>query len=124
MDIIERQLFEGILRSEASFEMSTVQPKRSKLPCQVWLDDRGTGRSISHNNFRLKYGPSFDDCVEVPFFEKKKSYSYVGKLSKGEPDMKSLSKWINLNYDFLVKFYEQDEDYDFIDFIGDMIPVR
>lgn len=34
--------------------------------------------------------------------------------------MKIISKWINLNYDRLIKFYKQDEDYDFIDFMFEM----
>lgn len=114
---------EDIERKSFAYEMSIVQPKRSKLPYKVWLDDIGEKRTSSHNPFKLKYGHCFDDFVEIPFFEKKETYDYIGKLKKHKLDMKPISKWINLNYDNLIRFYKQDEDYDFVDFIFDMIPI-
>lgn len=120
MDQIEKELFTAMESEEAAFEMSTVQPKRSKLPYKVWLDDLGEKRETGHNPFRLKYGPNYQDWVEIPFYEKKEIYPYIGKLKKGKLDMKPISKWINLNYDNLIKFYKQDEDYDFVDFIFEM----
>ena len=123
MDNIEKKLFDQI-RKESAYEMSTVQPKRSRLPYKVWLDDYGEKRNVQHNPFRLKYGPSFDEYVEIPFYEKKKTYSYIGNLKNKKIDMKPISEWINLNYDNLIKFYKQDEDYDFVDFMFDMKSIK
>lgn len=123
MDQIEKEIFIAMESAQSAFEMSTIQPKRSKLPYKVWLDDLGEKREMGHNPFRLKYGPSFSDCVEIPFFEKKEIYPYVGKLKSGKIDMKPISKWINLNYDNLIKFYKQDEDYDIYDFLFEMKPI-
>lgn len=109
---------------QPTYEMSTVQPKRSKLPFKVWLDDIGEERKTKHNSFRLKYGPHHDEFVEIPFFEKKEIYDYIGNLKKNKLDMRPISKWINLNYDNLIKFYKQEEDYDFIDFMFDMVPLN
>ena len=117
-----KELFKQI--SKVAYEMSTVQPKRSKLPYKIWLDDMGEKRDIQHNPFGLKYGPSFNECVESPFYEKKTLYSYIGCLKNKKIDMKPISKWINLNYDNLIKFYKQEEDYDFIDFMFDMVPIE
>ncbi len=119
MDQIETEL-KDILKRMPAYEISTVQPKRSKLPYKVWLDDLGERRASGHNNFRLKYGPSYSNCIEIPFFNKREIYSPIGKLKNERLDMKIISKWINLNYDRLIKFYKQDEDYDFIDFMFEM----
>ena len=126
MELIDKKINENlnIALEQAAYEMSTIQPKRSKLPYKVWLDDLEEKRGIQHNPFRLKYGPSFDEYIEIPFFEKKKIYSYMGSLKNKRIDMKPISKWINLNYDNLIKFYKQEEDYDFLDFMFDMIPVE
>ena len=40
MDQLETEL-KDILKRMPAYEMSTVQPKRSKLPYKVWLDDLG-----------------------------------------------------------------------------------
>ncbi|MDE5888955.1 MAG: hypothetical protein K2H20_02940 [Bacilli bacterium] len=125
MDRIEKELYkqlkkEGYAFEGTAFEMSTIQPKRSKLPYKVWLDDLGEKREVGHNPYRLKYGPHPDDFITIPFFEKQEIYPCIGKLKKGKLDMKPISKWINLNYDNLIKFYNQDEDYDIYDFIFDM----
>lgn len=126
MEMIDKNINEELNREleHPAYEMSTIQPKRSKLPFKVWLDDMGEKRDIQHNPFRLKYGPSFNEYVEIPFYKKKKIYSYLGNLSNKKIDMKPISKWINLNYDNLIKFYKQEEDYDFVDFMFDMIPIE
>lgn len=122
MDQIEKEMFSA-LEDCAAFEMSTIHPKKSGLDMKVWLDDFGEKREIPHSAYRIKYGPRFDDFIEIPFFEKKEIYSYIGK-KKWKPDMKQISKWINLNYDILVKFYSQEEYYDIADFMFDMKAVK
>lgn len=123
-ELISSAAFESVsMKTRTACEMSTVQPSKSGLDMRVWLDDFGEKRDIPHNTFRLKYGPHFDDFVEVPFFKKKEIYSYIGQ-KKWKPDMKKLSKWINLNYDILIKFYSQDEEYDIADFMFEMKSVK
>lgn len=126
MEMIDNKINEKLNKELncSAYEMSTIQPKRSKLPFKVWLDDMGEKRDIQHNPFRLKYGPSFDEYVEIPFYEKKEIYSYIGHLKNKKIDMKLISKWINLNYENLIKFYKQEEDYDFVDFMFDMVPIE
>ena len=126
MEFVDKKINEKLNKEleHPAYEMSTVQPKRSRLPYKVWLDDYGEKRDVQHNPFRLKYGPSFDEYVEIPFYEKKKTYSYIGNLKNKKIDMKPISEWINLNYDNLIKFYKQDEDYDFVDFMFEMKSIK
>ncbi len=108
-----------LIKEELLMEMSNLLPRRTGLPYSVWVDDAGMDREVSHNILRLKYGPSYDDCVTIPFFDKKDLYEAVGELKKGKLNMKQISKWINLNYTNLIEFYT-NADYDFKDFIDNM----
>lgn len=119
MDEVEIELKSGLKQELSAFEMSTILPKRSGLTCKVWVDDSGEKRSIGHNSLRIKYGPNKDNFVSIPFFEKKERYDYIGKPVKWKPDMKSVSKWINLNYNALISLY-CEEDYDIVDFLFEM----
>lgn len=124
MASIEKELNKPLEKENCAFNVATVLPRRSSLKYRVWLDDFGGKREINFDTLRLKYGPAHDDFVTISFFEKKGVYSYIGKLKRGKPDIKKLSQWINKNYDRLIRFYKQEDDYDFVDFIMEMETVE
>lgn len=126
MDCTEKKIKSNlnVALEQTAYNLSTIQPKRSKLLYKVWLYDYGQKIALQPDLFKLRYGPTIDEYIEIPFFEKKKIYFYIGSLKNKKIDMGPISKWINLNYDNLIKFYKQEEDYDFLDFMFDMLPEK
>lgn len=102
---VEEQINDLLENEQAAFESPNLGKDVTGLDFRVWIDKEAATRSVPHSKFRIKYGYSESDCVSVPFYEKKELYEPVGALSKGKPNMRKLSRWINLNYDALVDLY-------------------
>lgn len=120
---VEEQINDLLENEQAAFESPNISTEKTGLDFRVWIDKGAVTRKVPHNKLRLKYGYTDSDSVSVPFFKKQEIYSAIGKLSKGKPDMKKLSRWINLNYDALVRLYTEPY-YDIGDFLFEMQAVK
>ena len=105
--------------AEALFEMASLSPKRTGLPFVVWISP--------------KVGSSHDPCVKVSKGPKVHLSEFItvsvrpdvrvlgGEMSAR--DLRLLRKWIELNRDVLVKYWDGEIEYT-EDAIAALTPVR
>jgi hypothetical protein len=91
------------------FLMSNLSPKKTGLPFVVWISPRGNAR----HDVRVKVSRSPkampDEFVTVAVRPEIRIIPGTGALSV--PDFNLLKRWIELNRDVLVRFWEGDIEY-------------
>ena len=92
--------------SEALFEMANLFPKHTGLPFVVWVSYKGGAQ----HDVRVKVSPGTEvlpsQMVSVAI--RPGVHVVEGKMSAS--DLAVLTKWIELNRDVLVKYWEGDID--------------
>jgi hypothetical protein len=120
-DPAPQRLDSGAVRPEgqALFEMANLRPERTGLPFVVFISQKGGARhdvrvKVAHG---AKVRPSEMATVAI-----RPSVRVVrGKLDP--PDLARLSRWIELNREILVKYWDGDIEYT-EDAIGALQPIR
>jgi len=85
------------------FEMANVRPEFSGLPFIVWISERGNAR----HDVRVKVSPG----PRVREFVASVSVRPTVEVVAGELDAKDfdlVARWIDLNRDVIVKFWDGD----------------
>jgi len=92
--------------SEAPFEMANLFPKHTGLPFVVWISYKGGAQ----HDVRVKVspGPKAHPSQMVSVAIRPDTHVVEGKMKAG--DLTLLAKWIGLNHDILVKYWEGDID--------------
>lgn len=124
---LTEQLEQEELNEELLLEMSNIASRRTGLASVVWLDDAASSRSIQHSKYRFKYGNDIRSAVSITFYSSPVTIKDVVGNAKeaGVKDISKVIKWVNLNRDILIKYYDtvNHNDYDLSDFISEMIPI-
>ena len=91
---------------EAPFEMADLFPKHTGLPFVVWISYKGGAQ----HDVRVKVspGPEAHPSPMVSVAIRPGTHVVEGKMKAG--DLALLAKWIDLNHDILVKYWEGDID--------------
>jgi hypothetical protein len=110
MEHIEKQVAEERYRDrddpDEFFDMANLFPKHTGLPFVVWISYRGGAR----HDIRVKVSPGTKAFpLEMTSVAIRPEIRVVeGSLSGG--DLALLSKWIELNRDVLLRYWEGDMD--------------
>jgi len=90
--------------SEALFEMANLVGKRTGLPFVVWISPRGNAR----HDVRVKVSrsPRAVPSEMVSVALRPNVHVVVGNLSGS--DLALLQKWVDLNRDVLVRYWDGD----------------
>ncbi len=92
--------------SEALFEMANLFSKHTGLPFVVWISYRGGAQ----HDVRVKVspGPKALPSEMVSVAIRPTVHVVEGRMNAG--DLALLTKWIELNYDVLLKYWDGDID--------------
>ncbi|MBV9033855.1 MAG: DUF4160 domain-containing protein [Acidobacteriaceae bacterium] len=93
--------------SELLFEMANLSPKRTGLPFVVWISPRGNAR----HDVRVKVspGPRAVPSGMVSVAIRPDVHVVEGEMKAG--DLTLLGKWVSLNRDVLIRYWEGDIEF-------------
>ena len=103
------------------FGMSNISPKKSGLPCVIWLDDQGIKRKVQHHVPRVKINSS-GYWISISISENPKILRQDANIPHSVmKDIKKGIEYVSRNYDLLLK-YNNDVDfsYDIEDLYNDL----
>ena len=101
-----------IRESEDVFGMSNISPRKSGLPCVIWLDDQGINRKVSHHVPRVKINSS-GYWISVSISNSPKILRQDANIPHSVmKDMKKGIDYVSRNYDLLLK-YNNDTDFSY-----------
>jgi hypothetical protein len=100
--------FAAEAQSDGLFEMANISPKRTGLPFVVWISPKaGAPHDV---RVKVSKGPKVHstDLVSVAI---RPDFHVVrgGKITAD--DLALLKKWVELNYDVIVKYWDGDIEY-------------
>jgi ubiquinone biosynthesis protein UbiJ len=92
--------------SEALYEMANLFPKHTGLPFVVWMSNKG---GAQHDvRVKVSHGPKVLPSEMVSVAIRPHVHVVEGKMSAS--DLAMLAKWIELNQDVLLKYWEGEID--------------
>lgn len=83
-------------------EMANLLKDKTGLPYDIWIDEQGDDRNISHHIPRLKVDT---DEGRIPVSIEKEPKILV---DKDIPKFRIVKKWIMKNYDILIKRWNKE----------------
>ena len=97
---------QGQRDSEALYEMANLFPKHTGLPFIVWISYRG---GAQHDvRVKVSHGPKVLPSEMTSVAVRPHVRVVEGKMNA--TDLASLTKWIELNHDVLLKYWEGEID--------------
>jgi len=94
--------------TEDFFEMANLSPKRTGLPFVVWISPKG---GAAHDvRVRVSKGPKVHASALVSVAVRPE-VRVVGGGEVGSEDLALLTRWIELNYDVIVKYWDGEIEY-------------
>lgn len=100
------------------FEMCRLTSRRIGIAGEIWVYD--TGKSVESSRYRIIYenaNARVCVCFDGVFPR------VQGDVVAAAPNLPQVTKWIQLNKNFLLKLYGREGDYDIVDFLDEMQPV-
>jgi hypothetical protein len=92
---------------EGLFEMANISPKRTGLPFVVWISPQaGAPHDV---RVKVSRGPKVHSSELVSVAIRPDVHVVGGKLNAH--DLSLLQKWVDLNRDVIVKYWEGDIEY-------------
>ena len=91
-------------------EMSNILKRETGLPYNIWIDNSANARNVSHHLPRLKI--KIDGEYIPVSISREPEVLAKGKSNSDIPGFRILKKWINLNYDDLIKYWNKEIDID------------
>jgi hypothetical protein len=92
--------------TEALYEMANVFPKHTGLPFVVWMSYKG---GAQHDvSVKVSHGPEVLPSEMVSVAIRPHVHLVEGNMSTS--DLELLTKWIELNQDVLLKYWEGEID--------------
>lgn len=111
-----------IVKDNSLMEMANLRQKRTGIVGEIWVDEGAYRRDISHSKYRIKY-ENAGSSVYIKFVNEEPEV--VGKYKKSDlSELPKVIAWVKLNRPFLIKLYDRVDDYDIVDFMTDMKPVK
>lgn len=87
------------------YEMSMILQRQTGLSYDIWVDNAGNERVVKHNLPRLKVEI---DGNKIPISITENPDVLVKNKNKEDiPNFRHLSKWIKMNKDLLLKFWNK-----------------
>lgn len=112
----------------SKFEMATLKKKRSGLPVNLYLDDSGSyvnGGHAPQIKFQANRNDSSDTRLMIPMTisdDPEIPVDYKQQLDGvKENDIKTIKQFVIANKDNLLRLCDSSDDYDFQDFLNDMV---
>lgn len=112
----------------SKFEMATLKKKRSGLPVNLYLDDSGSyvnGGHAPRIKFQANRNDSSDTRLMIPMTisdDPEIPVDYKQQLDGvKENDIKTIKQFVIANKDNLLRLCDSSDDYDFQDFLNDMV---
>lgn len=94
-------------QGEALFEMANISPKRTGLPFVVWISPQaGAPHDV---RVKVSRGPKVHSSELVSVAIRPEVHVVAGKLNAH--DLALLRKWVELNRDVIVKYWDGDIEY-------------
>ncbi len=90
------------------FEMANLSPKRTGLPFVVWISSKaGAPHDV---RVKVSQGPKVhsNDLVSVAI---RPDVRVVGGGQMAAQDLALLKKWVDLNYDAIIRYWDGDIEY-------------
>jgi len=90
------------------FEMANLSPKRTGLPFVVWISPKA---GASHDiRVKVSKSPSArsNELISVAL---RPELQVVGEGSMSSRDLRLLKKWVDLNFDVLLKYWDGTIEY-------------
>lgn len=92
-------------------EMANVLKNQTGLPYDIWVDSSGSIRNVQHSLPRLKV--ALDKSNRIPVSISKEPEVLAKNRSRDDiPKFRLLVKWMRLNFENLIKFWNQEIDFD------------
>jgi hypothetical protein len=99
--------FVDALADEGLFEMANLSPKRTGLPFVVWISPKA---GASHDvRVKVSRSPKVHGSELVSVAIRPDVHVIGGNMSA--PDLALLRKWVELNRDVLIKYWDGDIEY-------------
>lgn len=100
------------------FEMANLRPKRTGFKGNLWLDELAYKRNMGQSKYRVKY-----ECqgvvLSIEFYDSEPKV--IGTYKESDfPDLPKVLRWIELNKGILFKLYNNEDDFDLMDFLEKM----
>lgn len=121
-------LLNELMNDSFNFEMATLKKKRSGLPINLYLDDSGSYINCGHSpqiKFQHNKNDSSDtnnmismtisDNPEIPVEYKQQLDGF------NEKDITAIKQFVMNNKIILLRLCDANDEYDFQDFLNDMI---
>jgi hypothetical protein len=105
-DLFTEMRIDTANHSEAPFEMASLFPKHTGLPFVVWISFRGGAQ----HDVRVKVSPG---PRAMPYEMASVAIRPEVRVVEGEitgPDLALLTRWIELNRDILLHYWDGDID--------------
>lgn len=95
------------LPGDGLFEMANISPKRTGLPFVVWISPKaGAPHDV---RVKVSKGPKVHSSELVSVAIRPEVHVVSGKMSA--QDLTLLQKWVALNHDVIVKYWDGDIEY-------------
>lgn len=95
-------------QDEALFEMANISPKRTGLPFVVWISPRaGAPHDV---RVKVSKGPKVHSS-ELLSVAIRPDVHVVGDGRMSPHDLTLLQKWVELNRDVIIKYWDGDIEY-------------
>jgi hypothetical protein len=99
--------FVATAESEDFFEMANLSPKRTGLPFVVWISPKG---GAPHDaRVKVSPGPKVQSSEMVSVAIQPEVRVVGGTMSAR--DLSLLKKWVDLNQDVLIRYWDGDIEY-------------
>jgi hypothetical protein len=111
--------FAGESQDEDLFGMANISPRRTGLPFVVWISQTGPSHDV---RVKVSKGPTpkNSELVSVAI---KPDVHVVGRGTLSTDDLAVLQKWVELNRDAIVKYWDGNIEYT-EDAIAALKPIR
>ena len=116
------------LERNAAFEMATLRKNKSGLPVNIYLDDSGSYKAGKHGprikfqankgdnpNTRNMIPMTISDDPSIPIQNYRQQLEGIS-----ESDITKIKTFVLANKDNLLRLCNNEDEYDFSDFINDM----
>lgn len=94
---------------DIGFDLTSLSSKYTGIKETVFVDDIASmARSRSCKRYSIMYG-NWDRAVEISFYPDK-PHQVTGRYSISEAELTKVYEWLELNKEFLIKYYDDKRE--------------
>ena len=118
MEFADKKINKTLEEEIAPFEMANLRPKRTGFKGNLWLDELAYKHNMGQSKYRVKY-----ECqgvvLSIEFYGSEPKV--IGTYKESDfSDLPKVLRWIKLNQGILFKLYNNEDDFDLMDFLEKM----